>query len=106
MKLLEYPHAMTPESVAKELNTSEEGLNNVSVEKHLLLYGTNEIKEQKHNLFILFLTQFKSPLVYILLIAALLSLFLGNIHEGLLIFILSWSILLSDFGRKSRHFPP
>jgi len=76
------------------LETSKEGLNNSAVQKNLSIYGFNVIQEKKHNLFILFLSQFTSPLVYVLLVAALLSLFLGNVHEGLLIFVI---ILVNSF---------
>ena len=88
MTLPEYPHFETVESLAKQLETSKEGLSQAAAETNLSLYGLNEIKEKKHNLFGLFLAQFRSPLVYVLVVAALLSLFLGNIHEGLLILLI------------------
>ena len=91
---LNYPHSETIESLEKQLGTSKEGLSHETVQKNLSLYGFNQLEEKKHNLFILFLTQFKSPLVYVLIIAALLSLFLGNMHEGLLIFLI---ILINAF---------
>ena len=94
MTISEHPHFETLESLAEQLETSKEGLNNAAVQKNLSIYGLNEIQEKKHNLFRLFLTQFISPLVYVLLIAALLSLFLGNIHEGLLILLI---ILINSF---------
>ena len=94
MTIPEYPHSETLELLAEQLETSKEGLNNSAVQKNLSIYGFNVIQEKKHNLFILFLSQFTSPLVYVLLVAALLSLFLGNVHEGLLIFVI---ILVNSF---------
>lgn len=88
MTISNYPYHETVESLAKQLKTSKEGLSSTTVAANLLHYGLNEIQENKHNLFILFLSQFKSPLVYVLVAAAVLSLFLGNIHEGVLIFII------------------
>lgn len=88
MTISTYPHYETVESLAKQLETSKEGLSAATAEANLLRYGLNKIQENKHNLFILFLLQFKSPLVYVLVAAAVLSLFLGNIHEGVLIFII------------------
>jgi len=88
MTIPEYPHFETLESLAEQLETSKEGLTNAAVQKNLSLYGLNEIQEKKHNFFILFLAQFKSPLVYVLVVAALLSLFLGNLEEGLLILLI------------------
>ncbi len=88
MTIPEYPHFETLGSLAKQLETSKEGLSHAAVEKNLSVYGLNEIQEKKHNLFILFLAQFKSPLVYVLVVAAVLSLFLGKLHEGLLILLI------------------
>ncbi|WP_373032138.1 cation-translocating P-type ATPase [Sulfurovum sp.] len=94
MTIPEYPHSETLELLVEQLETSKEGLNNSAVQKNLSIYGFNEIQEKKHNLFTLFVTQFKSPLVYILIVAALLSFFLENIHEGLLILLI---ILINSF---------
>lgn len=88
MNIPKYPHSETIESLAKALETSKDGLVNSKVEENFLLYGPNEIKEERFNYFILFLTQFKSPLVYVLVAAAMLSLFLDNMHEGLLILLI------------------
>ncbi|UPT76613.1 cation-transporting P-type ATPase [Sulfurovum sp. XGS-02] len=88
MMIPEYPHFETCESLAQKMEISKEGLSTEDVKKNLSIYGLNEIKEKKHNIFLLFLSQFKSPLVYVLLAAALLSLFLENIHEGILILII------------------
>ncbi|MBN2721591.1 MAG: cation-transporting P-type ATPase [Campylobacterales bacterium] len=88
MNIPAYPHSETIESLIKALETSTQGLDNNKAKANLLLYGRNEIEEEKHNYFMLFLSQFKSPLVYVLVAAALLSFFLNNINEGTLIFII------------------
>jgi len=94
MTIPEHPHFETLESLAEQLETSKEGLNSAAVEKNLSIYGLNEIQEKKHNFFRLLLSQFKSPLVYVLVVAAVLSLFLGKLHEGLLILLI---ILINSF---------
>lgn len=88
MTIPNYPHCETVESLAQKLGTSQKGLSDSAAEKNLSIYGFNQIKEKQNNLIALFLAQFKSPLVYILVIAAVLSFFLGNIHEGLLILLI------------------
>ncbi|MFT7861096.1 MAG: cation-transporting P-type ATPase, partial [Sulfurimonas sp.] len=88
MMIPEHPHFEAVESLAKKMETSKKGLSHSAAEKNLAIYGFNEIKEKQHNLFILFLAQFKSPLVYVLVVATALSLFLGNTHEGLLILLI------------------
>jgi len=75
MPIPKHPHSQTVESLAKELKSTKEGLSHDAVAKNLSIYGLNEIGEKRHNLFRLFLTQFKSPLVYILVVAAILSFF-------------------------------
>lgn len=88
MTIPDYPHVETIEFLAQQMESSKEGLNQAKVQQNLLIYGLNEIKEKKHNLFLLFLSQFKSPLVYVLVAAAALSLFLQNMHEGVLILLI------------------
>lgn len=102
MTIPEYPHFETIESLAEQMETSKKGLSHTHVQKNLSLYGYNEIKEKKHNLFILFLSQFKSPLVYVLVVAVMLSLFLGNIHEGVLILIILLLNALIGFWQELK----
>ncbi|GIU00257.1 cation transporter [Sulfurovum sp. TSL6] len=102
MTIPEYPHFETIESLAQKMEISKEGLSTDDAKKNLSIYGLNEIKEKKHNLFILFLLQFKSPLVYVLVIAVMLSLFLGNIHEGVLILIILLLNALIGFWQELK----
>ena len=54
------------------------GLTNEEAKKRQLIYGKNEIKRtQKVNPFKIFLSQFVSPLILILLFAAFISIFIG-----------------------------
>lgn len=81
----EHPHSKTVALLLREMESSAEGLSHQQAKARLLHYGPNEIEEERHNYVVLFLSQFKSPLVYILIIAALLSFILDNLHEGVLI---------------------
>ncbi len=102
MNIPPYPHSETIESLIETLETSMQGLDNNKAKSNLLLYGRNEIEEEKHNYFILFLSQFKSPLVYVLVAAALLSFFLKNTHEGLLILIIILINASIGFWQESK----
>ena len=102
MNIPEHPHFETIESLSEQLETSKKELSTATVQKNLSLYGYNEIKEKKHNLFILFLFQFKSPLVYVLVVAVMLSFFLGNIHEGVLILIILLLNALIGFWQELK----
>jgi calcium-translocating P-type ATPase len=62
------------EDVLKELVTKEEGLSSKEVVDRLNKYGPNELpKGKKKNAFQIFVEQFRSPIVYIMFIAGILS---------------------------------
>jgi len=69
--------------VIGELNTSENGL----TKKEALLaqqkYGFNEIKIKNINAFEVFVRQLKSPFAFLLLIAALISIFIGQAVDSI-----------------------
>lgn len=70
-------HNLTSEEVLSKLGTSRSGLSEEKALEHLRHYGRNELKEKgKTPAFVVFLRQFASPLIYILLIAAVIELFI------------------------------
>lgn len=75
------------DAVLNNLSTSEEvGLSSEEAEKRLDKYGKNELKEEeKTSVVKLFLSQFKSFLIVILIAAALVSAFLGELVDALVI---------------------
>ncbi len=77
---------LTTKELFTHFNSSDSGLTDHEVTSRLLKYGTNEIakKERRHGLEILF-SQFKSPLVIILMFAAITSYFLGGKIDSLVI---------------------
>jgi len=73
-KYLKYPHSLSLEAVIDELRTTSSGLSNKEAQERLGAYGPNEIPEGRSiSLFLLVLKQFKSWLVIILIIAAIIS---------------------------------
>jgi len=74
---------MTIEEVLATLKTSPEGLSQEEAEKRLEQYGPNELRAgKKRSVLLLFLRQFKSFLILILLIAVGLSLATGWVKTG------------------------
>ncbi|MDD5290587.1 MAG: cation-translocating P-type ATPase [Patescibacteria group bacterium] len=72
-------HSLTIESCLKELNTSANGLESEEAEKRLKKYGPNKLEEEKPLGWLTILwSQFKSPLIYVLLAAAIISFFLSE----------------------------
>lgn len=102
MSIPKYPHCETIEALTKQLETSREGLSDAAAQKNFALYGPNEIEEKKESLVSLFLAQFKSPLVYVLILAAILSLFLKNIHEGIVIILIILVNTLIGFWQEVK----
>jgi magnesium-transporting ATPase (P-type) len=72
-------HAVSVEHVFENLHTDEEGLTNKEVKYRKRVYGLNRLKPPKRrSLLIRFLLQFNNVLIYILLIAALITLLLQH----------------------------
>ncbi|MDK2563369.1 calcium-translocating P-type ATPase, PMCA-type [Romboutsia sedimentorum] len=72
----------------KRLNSNINGLESDQIQKRLDEFGYNELKEgKKVPMWKLFLESFKDPLVIILLIAAIVQVFLGEMVESIIIFI-------------------
>ena len=86
----------------KDLETSEKGLSEKEVESRLKIYGFNEIKVKEVRLFNVFLRQFKSPFFYLLFIASLIALLIGEKIDSLLIFIFVLINVLLGFFQEAR----
>lgn len=76
--------------VFKTLRTSEQGLSEADVQKHLKTYGPNKLPEgAKIRRLKILLHQFTSPLIYILILSAAVTAFLGDyIDTGVIVAVL------------------
>ena len=82
------PYEMTKEEIMNYLEVKPNGLSKNEVESRREKYGDNELQEgKKKSIFQVFLEQFKDVLVVILLIAATISMFLGNVESAIVIFV-------------------
>ncbi|MFC6942461.1 cation-translocating P-type ATPase [Salinirubellus sp. GCM10025818] len=71
-------HSLAPEDVFERVDTDEGGLTSEEAERRLEEYGPNEIRrEEEISAVKIFLSQFQDFLIYILVLAALLSLGVG-----------------------------
>jgi Ca2+-transporting ATPase len=67
-------HSLQPDEALLALDSRRSGLREAEVKARLLQYGPNELKSKKKPpLFLVFLRQFLSPLIYILVAAVILS---------------------------------
>lgn len=79
-------YRQTPEEIYAELNTCPDGLSGETAKKHAEQYGKNAIAEGKKTpVWMIFLEQFKDFLVIILIIAALISAFTGDLESFIVI---------------------
>jgi len=79
-------HTMETEAVLTHLGTSSAGLTDEEVRKRLEHYGPNELAEgERISPLKIFLDQFKSFLIVILLVAVILSAFLGEAVDAIVI---------------------
>lgn len=86
-KIINNYHALSVDEIYKEFQTSEKGLTENEASKRLKKYGKNVIEERKkfQGLNILF-QQFNSFLIYILIIAGAIMLYLKNNLDAIVIF--------------------
>ncbi len=77
-------HSADAGSVLRELGSSEQGLSAEEAAGRFRQYGANELEKAKgRTAVIIFLQQFQNFLIYLLIIAAVLSVFLGEIPEAI-----------------------
>lgn len=78
--------SISSEELLEKFLVTPTGLTNDEVKERLSGYGPNRLKPQKRSdTFSLFIGQFKSPIIIILLFATVLSLFLHNLADASII---------------------
>ena len=91
----------TSEEQLKELTTRSSGLTQEEAHIRIKQYGANLLKKRKvHSNLVLFFTQFKSPIILILIFAAVLSAFLQDIADTIIILAIVLSSGLLGFWQE------
>ncbi|MDM7202697.1 MAG: cation-transporting P-type ATPase, partial [Thermodesulfobacteriaceae bacterium] len=92
-------YQLSIKEIYQQLKTSERGLSSEEVEKRLKQYGYNKlIEEEKINKLKIFLHQFESPLIYILIVACIVTIALKEyIDAGVLISVVIINALIGFF---------
>ena len=94
-------YSLSSEDVISKLNSSEKGLSSNEVEKRKEQYGKNILPKGKEpTLLHVFINQFKSPMIIILIIAGIISTIIGEYKDG--IFIATVLILNAILRHISR----
>ncbi|MEX2052088.1 MAG: HAD-IC family P-type ATPase [Candidatus Paceibacterota bacterium] len=87
--------ALSKDEVLTKLDTREKGLNEEEAKSRLALYGSNTFhSKERVNILSLFLKQFVSPLIFLLVGASIMTAFLGEwIDTG----VIAFAVLLNVF---------
>ena len=90
-------HQLSPEETINRLNTTTDGLTMEEVLKRQAEHGRNTIPQPKSKTLLrIFLSQFLNPLIYVLIAAAAISIFTGDIRDA--IFIMAIIVFNSLLG--------
>ena len=91
------------EELLRELDTSGRGLDDAEAARRLEQYGLNEIPSAgRRTSFTLFVSQFRNPLVYVLVFASALAGFLGEITEAVIIVAIMLANALLGFAQEHK----
>ncbi|MDI6756554.1 MAG: HAD-IC family P-type ATPase [Endomicrobiia bacterium] len=102
MKKLDW-HRLSVEKTLSELSSDCSGLRTPEARRRLAVYGANTLEsKKKESPLAMFLGQFKSPLIYILLFAAAISFIVGKIPSGVVILIVLFANATMGFVQESR----
>lgn len=94
---------MALDEVFAQTNSSEKGISPKDATHRLAQYGQNTLPEEKSDsLLKLFIRQFKSPLMYIMMLATLVSFLVGNNVEGFFIIFVMISNVLVGFYQEYK----
>ena len=78
--------SVSTSELLKRLQVTDAGLTSSAAKRRLLIYGANRLKPKKRSdVITLLISQFKSPIILILLFATGLSLFLNNLVDASII---------------------
>lgn len=81
----DFSYTQTPDELYDLYKSSPSGIGADEARKRLRLYGVNALKEEERSLFSIFSGQFKSPIVAILIVAAMLSSVMGQYSDSMII---------------------
>ncbi len=94
---------METSAVLQYLDTSEKGLARDIASERLRVFGENSLpKDRKKSRLVLFLRQFHSPLVYIILVAAVVSIVIGHHSDAFFILIVVFINTIVGFFQEDK----
>ncbi len=96
-------HSISVEKVLEIVHSKRSGLSDEEVKKRLLRDGFNELKPKKRaSPVLVFLKQFLSPLIYVLLAAAIISIAVGHLLDAVVISVAILVGAIIGFVQETR----
>lgn len=96
-------HAMSSSATLLHLQTTERGLSDFDASGRVSVFGKNVLPEQKKlSRTRLFLSQFHNPLVYIVIIAAVISYTIGHVVDAVFIMIVIMINAIVGFFQENK----
>ena len=81
-------HTLSPKEVVEKLDSNEQGITSQKANELLRKFGENKLKKTRHfDALKVFLEQFKSFLIIILILAAILAFFMKSRVDSIVIII-------------------
>jgi len=90
------------EELYKKLETSENGLSEEEAKRRLEIYGFNEVKKKRITLFQMLLLYIFNPIILLLLFASILSFFLGEKIDAMIILTIIGISLALDLIQEHK----
>ena len=92
-------HSLTLAEVFQQLDTTDAGLDVRQAQQRLAQFGPNQLPEQPPTTVVqIALRQFYSPLIYILILAAIVSLLLGDLKDaGFIVLVLGINAIVGGY---------
>lgn len=90
------------EEILEKFNVSKDGLNEKQVDENISKYGLNELNQKKKKSVLqVFISQFKDLLIFILIVAGIISMLSNNVESTIVIFAV---IILNAVLGTVQHF--
>lgn len=101
---MEYYNKAT-EEIIKELKSNKEGLSKEEIKKRLEKYGKNTLPhKKKESVFSIFISEFKDPMVLLLLVAIIASLLSGETVDALaIVFIVLVDVIMGTYQENKAN---
>ncbi|OGD63705.1 magnesium-translocating P-type ATPase [Candidatus Beckwithbacteria bacterium RBG_13_42_9] len=89
------------EELARALESSENGLTSIEAERRQKVFGKNELAAKERKTFLIaFFSKFLNPLILILLVASIISAFVGDVTEFWIILVMVFVSVVIDFYQE------